>query len=182
MKLHFTIFLFAIFTLVSTGQVTGDSVQINPLDSTLGAEIKLKEKPAFNLNIPKVYTIKSIEIEGTNRNKSAVLLRSGLAEGDQIKIPSDVTSDAIKKLWDSKLFTDVKLYISKIEGDNIHLLFKFRESPQIGKIVVVKAETGKNPSKSEREDLAGDLKNLTYRSYGPNVIFRAEEIIKNFYI
>jgi len=58
MKLHFTIFLFAIFTLVSTGQVTGDSVQINPLDSTLGAEIKLKEKPAFNLNIPKVYTIK----------------------------------------------------------------------------------------------------------------------------
>ena len=181
MKLHFTIFLLIILTLVSKSQAIGDSLKTAPLDSTLKTEIKIQEKPAFNLNIPKVYTIKSISIEGTNRNKSAVLLRSGLAEGDEIKVPGDVTSDAIKKLWDSKLFTDVKLYISKIEGNDIHLLFKFKESPQIGKIVVVKAETGKNPSKSEREDLTGDLKNLTYRTYGPNVIFRAEEIIKNFY-
>ncbi len=129
----------------------------------------------------KVYTIKKIELQGTTRIKSAVLIRSGLAEGDKVKIPSEITREAIRKLWESKLFIDVKLYVKKIDGEEITLLFKFKETPQIGKIRVVKSERGKNPSKSEREDLEGNLKNLTYHSYNPNVVFRATEIIERYY-
>ncbi len=133
------------------------------------------------LKSSEFYTVKKIELEGTNRNKSAVLIRSGLAEGDKIKIPSEATRDAIRKLWESNLFTDIKLYIQKIEGDEITLLFKLKETPQIGKIKVLKSETGKSPSKSKREDLEGNLKNLTYRSYNENVVLRASEIIKKHY-
>lgn len=152
---------------------------LKAVDTTITEDIV--EEPVFNHAKPKEYRVKSILLEGTNRNRSAVLIRSGLAEGDFVKIPGSQTSDAVKKLWDSKLFTDVKLYIKKIEGNEVTLLFKLKETPQISKIKVIKAETGKNPSKSEREDLEGELKNLTYRTYNKNVVFRAHEIIKKFY-
>ena len=144
-------------------------------------EIIQPKKNVIDLSIPKLYKIEDIRLEGTTRNKSAVLIRSGLAREDIIKIPGDETTEAVRKLWDSKLFTDVKLYIEKVEGDKVWLLFKFKETPQIAKIKVVKAETGQNPTKSEREDLEENLKNLTYRTYNQNVIFRANDIIKQYY-
>lgn len=171
------IFSFFCLTLSGFAQATSDTTVV---DSSK-VEVIQKPRALIDLTIPKVYVIDDIELEGTTRNKSAVLIRSGLAKGDEIKIPGDATNDAIKKLWESKLFTDVKLYIKKVEGKKATLLFKFKEVPQISAIKVVKAEAGKNPSKSEREDIEANLKNLTYRSYDQNVIFRATEIIKQFY-
>jgi outer membrane protein insertion porin family len=171
------IICFLLTNLLALGQ--------NDLDSTLSGspddEFKSLKEEKKELSKPLFYVIKSIELEGTNRIKSAVLIRSGLAEGDEIKIPGDATSEAIKKLWDSKLFTDIKLFIKKTEGNQATLLFRFKEVPQISKIKVVKSLEGKNPSKSEREDLTADLKNLTYRSYNQNIVFRAKEIIGKYY-
>ena len=164
-----------------TVSVFAQSDSVSSLIDSSELELSLPKEKIITLETGKVYTVKKIELQGTNRNKSAVLIRSGLAEGDKIKIPSEITREAIRKLWESKLFIDVKLYVKKIEGEEITLLFKFKETPQIGKIRVVKSEIGKSPSKSEREDLEGNLKNLTYRSYNPNVVFRATEIIKKYY-
>lgn len=182
-KLKLIFALLITFNVSVFGQVdsTASSIadSISKLDSIITEEVVVE--PVFNPAKPKDYKVKSILLEGTNRNRSAVLIRSGLAEGDIVKIPGSQTSDAVKKLWESKLFTDVKLYIKKIEGNEVTLLFKLKETPQISKIKVIKAESGKNPSKSEREDLEGELKNLTYRTYNKNVVFRAHEIIKKFY-
>ena len=167
--------------LLLTVSVFAQSDSVSSLIDSSELELSLPKEKIITLETGKVYTVKKIELQGTNRNKSAVLIRSGLAEGDKIKIPSEITREAIRKLWESKLFIDVKLYVKKIEGEEITLLFKFKETPQIGKIRVVKSEIGKSPSKSEREDLEGNLKNLTYRSYNPNVVFRATEIIKKYY-
>ena len=154
------------------------NVDSSALDTTL-KELQIIKKESINLSTPRIVVIKRIELEGTNRSKSAVLIRSGLAEGDEIKLPSDATTDAVKKLWDSKLFTDVKLYLKRLEGNEATLLFKFKETPQISKTRVVKAQTGKNPSKSEREDLSADLKNLTYRPYNQNVILEQKKSFEN---
>ncbi len=177
--MKYQLFLYSFFLLKVSIFAQSDSLP-GIIDSSKSTLFILK-KEITTLETGKFYKVKEIEIEGTNRNKSAVLIRSGLAEGDEIKIPSETTREAIQKLWESKLFTDIKLYVKKIQGEEITLLFKFKETPQIGKIRVVKSEIGKNPSKSEREDLDGKLKNLTYRSYNPNVIFRATEIIKKHY-
>ena len=177
--MRYQLFLYSFFLI--TVSVFGQSDSVSSILGSSESNLILPKKEIITLEKGKTYTVKTIEIEGTNRNKSAVLIRSGLAEGDKIKIPSESTHDAIRKLWESKLFIDVKLYVKSIEGEDITLLFKFKETPQIGKIKVVKSETGKSPSKSEREDLEGNLKNLTYRSYNPNVVFRATEIIKKYY-
>ena len=171
--------LYCFLVLSFCGYTQSDTLT-EKIDS-LKTQLSKNSLPTNNLEVGKRYTVKEIVLEGTNKNKSAVLIRSGLAEGDKIKIPSEATREAVRKLWESKLFTDVKLYAEKIKGDDVKLIFKFKETPQIGKIKVVKSETGKNPSKSEREDLEGNLKNLTYRSYNPNVVFRAKEIIEKYY-
>ena len=124
-------------TINSFGQSLDSLAVIQPDSVDTIAFKEIIKEPIYNPARPKRYKIKSIELEGTNRNKSAVLIRSGLAEGDFIKIPSNQTSEAIKMLWESKLFTDVKLYIKKIEGNDVTLLFKFKETPQISKIKVV---------------------------------------------
>ena len=173
------IFLYSLFLLTVSAFAQSDSIS-NTLNSS-EQNLILPKKEITSLETSKIYTVKKIELEGTNRNKSAVLIRSGLAEGDKIKIPSEASREAVRKLWESNLFTDVKLYVKQIEGEDVKLLFKFKETPQIAKIKILKSEQGKNPSKSEREDLEGNLKNLTYRSYNQNVIFRAKEIIKKYY-
>ena len=177
MKNQLLIYYFISLAISVFGQSNYDSKSTDLSDKKFSIFNEANEK----IDPLKLYIIKKIETQGTNRNKSAVLIRSGLKEGDEIKVPSENTRSAIKKLWDSKLFIDVKLYAKKVEGEYITLLFKFKESPQIGKIKILKSETGENPSKSEREDLEGNLKNLTYRSYNQNIIFRAEEIIKKYY-
>ncbi|MBO73282.1 MAG: outer membrane protein assembly factor BamA [Flavobacteriales bacterium] len=177
MKKQLTLYCFLVLSFC--GYTQSDTLT-EKIDS-LKTQLSKNSLPTNNLEVGKIYTVKEIVLEGTNKNKSAVLIRSGLAEGDKIKIPSEATREAVRKLWESKLFTDVKLYAEKIKGDDVKLIFKFKETPQIGKIKVVKSETGKNPSKSEREDLEGNLKNLTYRSYNPNVVFRAKEIIEKYY-
>ena len=158
--MKYQLFLYCFFLIKVSIFAQADSLS-GIIDSSKSTLLLVKEE-ITTLESGKFYTVKEIDIEGTNRNKSAVLIRSGLAEGDKIKIPSETTREAIRKLWESKLFTDVKLYIRKIEGEKVTLLFRFKETPQIGKIKVVKSEVGKSPSKSEREDLEGNLKNLTY--------------------
>ena len=167
----FTLLWSSVFSQLDSSVTKLEAIEFEP---TLVEDINKLESSKF-------YTVKNIILEGTNKNKSAVLIRSGLAEGDKIKIPSEVTRDAIRKLWESNLFSDIKLYIQKIQEEEVTLLFKLKETPQIGKIKVLKSETGKSPSKGKREDLEGDLKNLTYRSYNENIILRASEIIKKHY-
>lgn len=166
--------------LASFGQTPTDSIPSTDsivVDTT--PKVVIPSEPS--LQVAKNYTIKSIEVEGSLLNKSSILLRSGLALGDQISIPGDETSKALRKLWDSKLFTDVKLYVSKIEGDNVHLLFKFKETPQISNVRVLKTKEGKSPNKSDREEIELMLRNLKHNSYSENIVLTAESKIKEYY-
>jgi len=171
--------LLAFSGLITVAQ-GGDSIIVNLDTSAVNAPVIIKiEEPS--LTVAKDYLIRSITIEGTQLNKSAILIRSGFSEGQKLRIPGDETAKAIRKLWESKLFTDVKLYVTKIEGENVDLLFKFTEAPQISSIKILKAQEGKSPSKSDREDLEGILKTLTYNPYSQNIIIIAESKIKQYY-
>lgn len=156
---------------------------------TLAQEVDTIQKdsvliPKFeepSLEIGKSYTIRTISIKGTTLNKSAILIRSGLSEGQTLNVPGDETAKAIHKLWESKLFTNVQLYVSKIDGLKIDLLFSFTETPQISSIRVLKSKEGKSASKSDREDLEAILNPLKFNSYSKNIVLVAESKIKSFY-
>ena len=151
------------------------------IDSSQKDSIVIPQFVEPSLDAGKNYIIRTISSEGTTLNKSAILMRSGLSEGQKLHVPGDETAKAIHKLWESKLFIKVQLYVSKIDGDNIDLLFRFKETPQVSSIRVLKSKEGKSASKSDREDLEEILNPLKFNSYSKNIVLVAESKIKLFY-
>ena len=63
--------------------------------------------------------VAGIAITGIHHlDTSIVLSISGIQVGDKITIPgSDIFAKAIQNLWRQKLFSNVQIYITKVEED-----------------------------------------------------------------
>jgi outer membrane protein insertion porin family len=96
----------------------------------------------------KEYTIADISVTGVKYLQPSHLISiSGLAKGMTIKIPGPELSDAIRKYWKHGLFSDVKILVTKIEGDQAFLEIQLREQPRMNQLEI----SGIN--KSEQEDI-----------------------------
>ena len=70
----------------------------------------------------KEYILAKIDVTGKiSYNEQTVTTFAGLEKGQQIIVPGQDISNAIKKLWKLGLFSDVNFYVNKIEGDSIFL-------------------------------------------------------------
>lgn len=93
------------------------------------------------------FILKEIKITGTDKySKNQIMRYTGLYEGDPIEIPSMQINTAVKKLWDSKLFSDVEIYLTKIEGKNVYLRINLKALPDLGTVKFV----GISKSKGEK--------------------------------
>lgn len=78
-----------------------------------------------------VYKILGIAVEGNIlADASAIVANSGLKIGDNITVPGDQVSNAIKNLWKLKVFSDVQILIDRKAGDGVFLLVKVQELPR----------------------------------------------------
>ena len=85
-----------------------------------------------SLKSPKKYTIGGISIEGAdNTDKNVLSLLSGLTVGDEITVPGDKISEAIKALWKQSIFEDVQILEDKVIGNDIFLIIKVVERPRL---------------------------------------------------
>lgn len=76
---------------------------------------------------PQTYTIGPIRVEGVDDfDPNAIKLIAGLREGDQVTLPGDDITGAIKKLWSQKLFSDVQIYANKVIGNTVFLTIKLK--------------------------------------------------------
>ena len=82
---------------------------------------------------PKEYTIGGVTVTGVQDLDAMVLERiSGLAVGAKIQVPSDQLSKVVDNYWRQGLFSDVKVVISRVEGELIWFEIQLRELPRIG--------------------------------------------------
>lgn len=87
----------------------------------------------FSLSNPQQYNIQGISVTGSKYlDPSVVASVAGLYKDEKITLPGDGLSQAIRKLWDQKLFSDVAILIDKIDGSNIYLNIKVTERPRLG--------------------------------------------------
>ena len=93
----------------------------------------------------KDYSINYISIEGqTVYSAETIITYSGLKKGDVVTIPGGVKiSNAIKKLWDSNLFNNIDVFISKIEGSQISLKIKLDDLPELKEVKISADKKGK---------------------------------------
>ncbi|MFZ1320610.1 MAG: outer membrane protein assembly factor BamA [Ignavibacteria bacterium] len=81
---------------------------------------------------PEKFRIASIDTKGNkNYEKGTIISYSGLKQGVEISLPSDETRDAITRLWNIGIFSDVKIYVDKKFGNEIYLVIEVEELPRV---------------------------------------------------
>ncbi|MCB0409995.1 MAG: outer membrane protein assembly factor BamA, partial [Flavobacteriales bacterium] len=102
----------------------------------------------INYSNPKEYEIGGIVVSGTQFfDNQAIISLSGLVVGSELKVPGEKISNAIKNLWAQKLFSEVEILATKIEGNKIFLEIKIQELPRLSKYKFVGVK------KSKQKDL-----------------------------
>ncbi len=141
----------------------------NPKDSTSTNGVISYEKG-------KEYILGGISVTGLQKfNEQTVRIYTGLIDGQVIKLPGDKLTSAIKKLYESKQFSDVDVYISKLDGETVYLQFDVTELPQLSKVKI--SGVGKSKSKELKKET--ELKKGTMVT--DNLIVTTRNYIKKKY-
>ena len=130
------------------------------------------------LKYPKTYRLAPLQIEGAQySDKNVITLLSGLTAGDEIKVPGDKISDAIKKLWKQGMFEDIQIIQDKIIGNDIFLIIKVVERPRLTKFKF----TG-DVKKNDAEDLRGRIKLMQERVVTDYMLGNIKNTVNQFYL
>ena len=135
----------------------------------LNLNLLAQSNQIIDYSSPKKYEIGGVTVTGVqNLNKNTLLEISGLKVGEEITIPSDKISSAIKNLWKQGLFSDVDILIEKIIDDIIFININIKEQNRLSKFKF-KGKISKSDINSLKEELnitRGDIltKNLINNS------------------
>jgi outer membrane protein insertion porin family len=106
------------------------------------------------------FTITDITVAGeTAYGSETILTYSGLKKGESVIIPGSVKiSAAIKKLWDSNLFSSIEVYATKTEGSNVYLEIALEDLPELKDVKIVGVKKGKIKEIIKENNLTSGVK------------------------
>lgn len=124
----------------------------------------------------KKYILGDVSVSGnTSFSEQTIITYSGLSKGKEMSIPGEDIGDAIKKLWNSKLFSDIEVYITHIEGNVAYLQIRLSDLPQLnelkingikkGKVEGIVKDTKLNKGVKVTENLITTTKNFLTKKY-----------------
>jgi outer membrane protein insertion porin family len=126
---------------------------------------------------PKTFKIAGISVVGAQyTDVQTIKLFTGLREGEEVIIPGDAFSKAIKNLWGQRLFTEVSISIAEIRGDEVFLVIQLSEMPRLGPY------SFPGLKKSEAENLREKLDLRSGIVVNENLKRTSINIIRNYYI
>jgi outer membrane protein insertion porin family len=83
----------------------------------------------------EVLKILGISIEGNAlADPAAIIANSGLKVGDELTIPGDQISQALRKLWSLKIFDDIQIGVDRKIGNGVYLVITVKELQRFDKI------------------------------------------------
>lgn len=124
----------------------------------------------------KSYKLGEITISGNVKyNELTILTFTGLEKGQEINIPGEEISDAIRKLWKLGYFSDVNFYQTSIVGDVINLELNLNELPRLNEVTLIGLK------KAKREALLKDLKLTKGTVINENLLTTTKNYIQNKY-
>ena len=139
---------FFIFILLIVFKINNTQAQVSPIDSLATT----KSNNAFEKG--KEYILGGISVNGLQQfTEETVKTYSGLNIGQTIKLPGDKLTSAIKKLYESKQFSEVDVYLAKVDGNTVYLEFDIVELPQLNRIKISGLKNSKAKELKEETDL-----------------------------
>jgi outer membrane protein insertion porin family len=117
-----------------------------------------KVKDTIPTKVPYVkgqeYVLGGITVTGLKKfSEETVKIFTGLRNGQLIKLPGDKLTSAIKKLYDSKQFSDVDVYLAKLDGNVAYLQFNVKELPQLNLVTFSGVKKSKTKELKKDTDL-----------------------------
>ena len=131
------------------------------------------------LDSGRKYTINDITVAGAQSfNEQTVIAFTGLKKGERIYIPGERLAEVTKKLWDQKLFSDIAIYVTKIEGENADLEIYIQELPKLGEISI----DGKGMRKGVVKEIIKETSLKPGLKITKNLITTTKNFIRNKYV
>ena len=125
---------------------------------------------------PKTYEIADITVVGADNYEDYIIIGySGLSVGQRVEIPGDAFTNAAKRFWRQGLFSDVEIALTKVCGDKAWIELRLTPQPRISQI------NYNGIKKTEKEDLETRLGLAKGQQITPNIVDRAELIIKKYF-
>ncbi|NOR27838.1 MAG: outer membrane protein assembly factor BamA [Lutibacter sp.] len=122
------------------------------------------------------YELGGISVKGLKKfEDETVKVFTGLKVGQQVKLPGDKLTSAIKKLYETKQFSNVEVYVSKIDGNTAYLEFDVKELPQLNNVTI------QGIKKSKAKDLQTDAELKKGEMVTDNLIVTTKNYFKKIY-
>nr|WP_288833168.1 outer membrane protein assembly factor BamA [uncultured Flavobacterium sp.] len=138
------------------------------------SQIKAQDRVPFDQG--KKYILAKVEL--TNKisfNDQTVVTFAGLQKGQEITVPGEEISSAIKKLGKLGLFDEISFYVNHIENDSIYLDLDIKELPKLNDVKFVGVK------KSKTEALIKDNSLTKGKVVNENLITTTKNYIENKY-
>tara|TARA_R110001583_G_scaffold53483_2_gene164950 strand:+ start:1890 stop:4466 length:2577 start_codon:yes stop_codon:yes gene_type:complete len=124
----------------------------------------------------RAYELGGITVKGLKKfEEQTVKVFSGLKDGQEIKLPGDKLTSAIKKLYETKQFSNVEVYVSKIDGNVVYLEFDVEELPQLNNVTI------RGVKKNKAKDLQKDAELKKGEMVTDNLIVTTTNYFKKKY-
>ncbi len=124
------------------------------------------------------YVVQDIQVKGVDdqQTRQFVVQTSGLTPGQEITLPAgDAVAQAIRSIYDLRMFSDVTVYRSSQSGNSITLTIEVTPEP------ILATYTLKGIDDGDQEDLEKEIPLLKGSPVRPSDVERSKQIIKNFY-
>lgn len=122
------------------------------------------------------YILADVNVVGKiSYNQQTVVTFTGLEKGQQITVPGEEISNAIKKLGKLGLFSDIDFYVNKTENDSIWLDLFITELPKLSEVKI------QGVKKSKIEGLIKDNSLTKGKIVNENLITTTKNYIENKY-
>lgn len=140
------------------------------------AQLQIGGDTKILYNAPQKLEIAGISVSGTDvLDPQAIQLLSGLEIGQKINIPGDEIADALRLLWEQKLFSDIQLRYTKIQNGFIWLEISVKEQPRLSRF----SFTG--VTKSEADNLREEMNLYKEKIVTENLLFVTRNKVERYY-
>ena len=137
-------------------------------------QLQAQEKTSFEQG--KKYILANVKVNGKiSYNQQTVVTFAGLEKGQNITVPGEEISNAIKKLGKLGLFSDIDFYVTKIETDSIWLDLNIVELPKLKEVKI------QGVKKAKIEALIKDNALTKGKIVNENLITTTKNYIENKY-
>jgi outer membrane protein insertion porin family len=144
--------------------------------STATAQEKIVNPDISYAGTPRSCTIGGIVVEGVEGYEDYVLTGlSGLTVGQQVEVPGNQITEAVKRYWRHGLFSKAQISADSIVGSKIYLRISLALRPRVSTINYIGLK------KTEREDMEAKLGIIKGSQITPNMIDRAKILAKKYF-